>query len=94
MFEAFVDIALYMGLFFLSSIVAHFAAEKTVEWIRSKEFWHIIVDGETFDLVSDLDVIQKYSEAHFWDVKAQCWRHLKYSRIELYRLRKVEDEDQ
>lgn len=94
MLEIFMDYAIYIALFFLASIFAHFAAEKTVEWIRSKEFWCITVDGETFNVVCNLDVIQKYHEARFWDCEKQCWQHLIYSRIELYGLSKVRDEDE
>ena len=94
MFDYLADTAMYMALFFLSTIFAHFAASKTIEWIESKRFWCITVDGETFNVVCNLNIIQKHHEAHFWNVEQQCWQHLIYSRLELYRLRQVEEDDQ
>ena len=94
MLDKLLDIAMYVSIFFLSSIFAHFAAEKTVEWICSKVFWHITVDGKTFQVVNHLDVIQKYSEVRFWDVENQCWRHFVYNRLELFRIHMVKEDPQ
>ena len=94
MLDVLIDYVIYIGLFFLASIFVYFVAEKTVEWIGSKEFWCITVDGETFNVVCNLDVIQKYHEARFWDCEKGCWRHLIYTRLELYRLRQVEEDEQ
>lgn len=58
-----------------------------------KKYWEITVDGEAFECVCCLDIDRWHHEVEFWDEMQGCWRHLIYSRLEFYPLRKI-NEDQ
>ncbi len=64
-----------------------------IERLCNRRFWEIIVDGETFPVVTHLNIDRKRQELYFFNVTKECWESHKYLRIEIRGLRYVEDEE-